>query len=355
MGKRNKKRKRKQGAVIVTTILIILFLTIFYTNGVSNNDDNDINNEYTEKNDKSDNSKNEKIIELKVTPEKYITYSDEKINLSSFKVLGVSENKKEVNIDKDIEFSITGDTFNIEDNMLLVSSNAITADNGILTISYGDISKNVEIKVFNNLDDNIDGSDIITNSDAYDMVVNKTRNLASDYVPSDLVPLDDIPTVLQNSEINQLRKAAYDALKELFLKAEEEKSFKLYARSGYRSYRTQNDLYNSYVANHGQLEADTFSAKPGQSEHQSGLSIDITCEAMNFQLDDTFFDTVEGKWVSENAHRFGFIIRYPKGKESITGYQYEPWHLRYVGKTLATEIYESQLTMEEYFEQLESN
>jgi D-alanyl-D-alanine carboxypeptidase len=160
---------------------------------------------------------------------------------------------------------------------------------------------------------------------------------------------------LQNPEINQLRKAAYDALKELFNKAKEEKFFTLYARSGYRSYRTQTDLYNSYVSNHGQSEADTFSAKPGQSEHQSGLAIDITCEAMNFQLDDTFFDTEEGKWVAENAHRFGFIIRYPKGKESITGYQYEPWHLRYVGKTLAEEIYESQLTMEEYFEQFGSN
>ncbi len=78
--------------------------------------------------------------------------------------------------------------------------------------------------------------------------------------------------------------------------------------------------------------------------------MDITCAAMNFQLDDTFGNTDEGKWVSENAHRFGFIVRYPKGKEDITGYFYEPWHIRYLGVELATKVYESGLTLEEYME-----
>lgn len=185
---------------------------------------------------------------------------------------------------------------------------------------------------------------------AIDALVNKKNNLSSTYVPEDLVKLEGIPTVLENPEINQLREMAYIALKDLFQAATDEEGYELHARSGYRSYGTQRDLYNSYVKNHGQAAADKYSAKPGQSEHQTGLSMDITCAAMNFQLDDTFGNTDEGKWVSENAHRFGFIVRYPKGKEDITGYFYEPWHIRYLGVELATKVYESGLTLEEYME-----
>lgn len=191
---------------------------------------------------------------------------------------------------------------------------------------------------------------MVEDPSATDALVNKKNNLPSTYVPQDLVKLEGIPTVLENPEINQLREPAYLALKELFQAAADEKNYELHARSGYRSYGTQTDLYNSYVKNHGQAAADKYSAKPGQSEHQTGLSMDITCAAMNFQLDDTFGNTDEGKWVSENAHRFGFIVRYPKDKEDITGYFYEPWHIRYLGVELATKVYESGLTLEEYME-----
>lgn len=191
---------------------------------------------------------------------------------------------------------------------------------------------------------------IVDNPGALDVLVNRKNNLPDTYVPKDLVALTEVPTVLSNPEINQLRKIAYEALIDLFLAAKEEESYELHARSGYRSYNTQVSLYSSYVKNHGQKAADTFSAKPGQSEHQTGLSMDITCANMNFQLDDSFGETEEGKWVAENAHRFGFIIRYPKGKEDITGYMYEPWHIRYLGIELATKVYESGLTLEEYFE-----
>ncbi len=191
---------------------------------------------------------------------------------------------------------------------------------------------------------------IVESPEAYDVLVNKKRNLPKSYVPEDLVKLTDVPTVLDNPEINQLREPAYNALKELFTAAKEEKNYDLFARSGYRSYGTQESLYKSYVANRGQAAADKFSAKPGQSEHQTGLSMDITCEAMNYLLDDTFGETDEGKWIAENAHRFGFIIRYPKDKEDITGYMYEPWHIRYLGTDLAKKVYESGLTLEKYFE-----
>ncbi len=190
----------------------------------------------------------------------------------------------------------------------------------------------------------------IQNPENIDVLVNKKRNLPDTYVPEDLVTLSEVPTVLLNPEVNQLRSAAYEALKKLFGAANEEEGYVLCARSGYRSYNTQASLYSSYVASYGEQAADKYSAKAGQSEHQTGLSIDITCEAMNYTLDTTFAETEEGKWVSENAHRFGYIVRYPKGKEVITGYSYEPWHIRYLGIELATEVYESGLTMEEYFE-----
>jgi D-alanyl-D-alanine carboxypeptidase len=129
----------------------------------------------------------------------------------------------------------------------------------------------------------------------------------------------------------------------------------LVARSGYRSYATQTALYNSYVNSYGQEYADKYSARPGTSEHQTGLAMDITAESINFQLDDSFGKTKEGLWLADNAHRYGFVIRYPEGMEGITGYFYEPWHVRYLGVRLATNIYKSGLTLEEYYINLENN
>ena len=117
---------------------------------------------------------------------------------------------------------------------------------------------------------------------------------------------------------------------------------KLNIISGFRSYKYQEKLYNDYVKEFGIEKTNTFSAKPGHSEHQTGLAIDI-CEDS-----DNFIGTKEDIWLQENAYKFGFIIRYPKGKEYITGYKYEPWHLRYVGKKHAKKIYDKQLTLEEY-------
>ena len=351
MSRRNK-RKRQRFIVIITAVLIILFLLIFKTiNGNIKEDPDTSTNLPNDNKEPIEDVKDNEIIEIKISPEIYTARTGESIDLSNFKIEALYKSGKTETINEDISFTTNGDILKNENDKIIVSDDALTADSGILRVSYEGVTSDITIKVFNTLQDNINEEGIVINESAYDMVVNKTRNLSSSYVPEDLVPLDGIPTTLKNPEVNQLRKVAYEALKELFLKAKEEKSFELYARSGYRSYYTQVDLYNSYVSNHGQEAADTFSAKPGQSEHQTGLAMDITCEAMNFLLDDTFFDTEEGKWVAENAHRFGFIIRYPKGKEDITGYQYEPWHLRYVGETIATEIYEKQITLEEYFEQ----
>ena len=112
--------------------------------------------------------------------------------------------------------------------------------------------------------------------------------------------------------------------------------------SGFRSHQKQIELYNRYVARDGKDAADTYSARPGHSEHETGLTFDIGA------VDDNYGETAPGKWLASHAHEYGFIIRYPKGKEHITKYQYEPWHVRYVGVEHATKIYENQLTLEEY-------
>lgn len=134
---------------------------------------------------------------------------------------------------------------------------------------------------------------------------------------------------------------ANEALKKLQNAANKE-GYSLPLISGYRSYSTQNSIYNSYIKRWGQEYTDTVSARPGHSEHQTGLAFDVG------QLSSSFGDTEEGVWLKENCYKYGFIIRYLKGKEKITGYSYEPWHIRYVGVDVATEIMQKNITLEEY-------
>lgn len=188
----------------------------------------------------------------------------------------------------------------------------------------------------------------INNSSSLAVLVNKKRSLSGNYEPEDLVTVE-VPITGRN-ENKKLRKEAADKLKELFEEAKEN-GFKLYALSGYRSYQLQVEIFTNYAKKKGEEEANRSSARPGQSEHQTGLVMDITSESVDLVLTGEFGETPEGIWVAENAHRYGFIIRYPKGKEHITGYIYEPWHLRYMGKELATDVYNSGLTYEEYLEE----
>ena len=186
----------------------------------------------------------------------------------------------------------------------------------------------------------------IVNDDSLTVLVNKHNSLSENYVPEDLVTVS-VPTVLENPEVRQMRKEAADALKQMFDEAIKDGVY-LHARSGYRSYQTQVQLFNNYVSRHGEEAANRYSARPGQSEHQTGLVMDITSESVNFQLTEQFGDTEEGIWLRDHAHEFGFIIRYPKDMEHITGYIYEPWHIRYMGVDVAKEVYESGLTYEEF-------
>lgn len=188
----------------------------------------------------------------------------------------------------------------------------------------------------------------VSNGDSKLVLVNKNYALDSSYAPSDLV----LPNVLalgheQNKTI-YLREEASQHLEQLFSAAEQEAGLIFLARSGYRSYETQVSLYQRYVDQNGQEAADRFSARAGHSEHQTGLAIDVTADSVNGQLTTEFGKTAEGIWLKDNAHRFGYIIRYLEGRESETGYQYEPWHIRYVGVEAATEIYENNWILEQY-------
>jgi D-alanyl-D-alanine carboxypeptidase len=166
------------------------------------------------------------------------------------------------------------------------------------------------------------------------LLVNKTYGLPSDYYP-DVDP------------------EAKDKVDQMIRAAREEINREIIAFSGFRSYNYQKKLYNSSVETDGEEYAQRYSAKPGHSEHQTGLAFDLGGQ-MEYWLEPEFADTEEGIWLAENAHRFGFILRYPKDKEHITGYAYEPWHFRYVGEDHAKRIYEENLTLEEYLLEEES-
>lgn len=184
------------------------------------------------------------------------------------------------------------------------------------------------------------------------VVVNKRRQLDPEtYKPANLV----VPNVAlqdpKESEEMKLRGEAASALELLIAAAKKEAGHELMLASGYRGYMFQENLYNRYVREEGQASADIQSARPGHSEHQTGLAADVAAAGNDGDcvIEECFADTPEGKWVAKNAHRFGFIIRYKKDKTDVTGYQYEPWHLRYVGDALATEIYKQNTTLEEFF------
>lgn len=178
-------------------------------------------------------------------------------------------------------------------------------------------------------------------------IVNKKRSLPSGYVPPNL-KVPGVRLRLSNaSEQMKIGSETSVAVEELF-SAAKAAGFSLVFASGYRSESYQKQLYDSYVQQDGQEAADRYSARPGTSEHQTGMAFDVCVDGSGCELEESFGNTPEGEWIAKHAHEFGLIVRYLPGKESITGYQYEPWHLRYVGKELASELHQKGLTMEEF-------
>lgn len=182
----------------------------------------------------------------------------------------------------------------------------------------------------------------ITNATYIDgvLIVNKTYALPKNFKPSN--PYQKVNGQRYCSLC--IDKTTYEHFQEMKADAEAI-GLNIWIQSGYRSYDLQKDLYDDYVLRDGKAMADTYSARPGHSEHQTGLAFDLNT------ITDDFAYTDEGKWVNEVAYKYGFILRYPKGKDHITGYKYEPWHLRYVGYDLASKLYNNGdwITLEEYF------
>jgi LAS superfamily LD-carboxypeptidase LdcB len=177
------------------------------------------------------------------------------------------------------------------------------------------------------------------------LLVNKKHALPSSYVPSKLVN-PNVPS--SDRSKTQMTPEAAKALEALFAQASKD-NIKLTAISGYRSYARQDTIFRSNVIKYGSATAaNQFSARPGESEHQTGLAMDVSSPSVGNNLTQSYANTREGKWLRENAPKFGFIVRYEKGKEHITGYQFEPWHLRYVGKDASTNIAYRNIVLEEY-------
>ena len=194
------------------------------------------------------------------------------------------------------------------------------------------------------------GKQVVTNEESVTVIVNKERSLPDGYEPGDLVEPDVPFSFDEPHEKRHMRQEAAEALEKLFAAADSE-GIELRAVSGYRSYARQKSVYESHVASKGEAEASRISAFPGTSEHQTGLTIDVSSPSAGNALEQAFGQTKEGLWLADNAPEYGFIIRYPEGREGITGYVYEPWHIRYVGEDLALDIAQSGLTLEEYFDE----
>lgn len=180
---------------------------------------------------------------------------------------------------------------------------------------------------------------MVTNTDSYSVLVNKNNKLEKDYVPNDL----EMISIKYSNYSKYLRHDAKEAFEKLSHDASL-LNYRIIAVSAYRDYHYQEELFNYYVNEKGLEYALNCSAKSGHSEHQTGLAVDV--EGSNFDYDN-FENSKEFNWMRKNAHKYGFILRYPKGKENITGFKYEPWHYRYVG-SIATYIYDNNLTLEEY-------
>lgn len=233
-----------------------------------------------------------------------------------------------------------------ENGNVIISKDALTGEEITVNVLYNSkirkLNQSYNYLVKYSLKSSIDESGIILAPDRIDVLVTKSRHLPKNYIPDDLIKVN----IKFLSPYNKMQKEAAIALENLFTYAKKQ-GYTLYGVSAYRSYDLQRKLYNKFVSLIGVKKASTRVALSGVSEHQTGLGVDITSKSA-VDKGIKFGSTKESKWIADNAYKYGFILRYPKGSEDITGYMYEPWHLRYVGVNLAKKIYESGLTFEEY-------
>lgn len=329
---RKKKNKIRMDRLFI--LFLIVALIIFACYKLVNKDDN--NNELNKPNETD--SIESKFVNVD-------EYNSEKLD----DYINFYNKNKDVDV-KNIVKLVNKEIDKIEDFtyddiiMVLLDEDYYIAKNTNRYIDYS--HKNTDLtpkEIITNVNSNID-YEFYTNVKSSDLskgnliLVNKYNKLDSSYVPENLVYIEEP----YSPDGGRMTKDAYEAFKKMVDAADEDGLY-LFSLSPYRSYDLQNNLYEGYASRDGYDEADTYSARPGSSEHQTGLAVDIN------SVEDDFAYTKEAKWLAENAYKYGFILRYPKGKEYITGYQYEPWHYRYVGTEISKEIYEKNITFEEYY------
>jgi len=183
---------------------------------------------------------------------------------------------------------------------------------------------------------------------SYLALVNRHFRLSSDFSPADLSVVNALNIYGNMNQWIQMRATAARAMELMLDTAYEDEGHVIIIVSGYRSYETQTSVHNNHIANRGEAEARRVSARPGHSEHQLGLAMDLSTFGLGGQLSSQFSSTPEGNWIKNHAHRFGFIIRYPANREPDTGFIYEPWHLRYIGVEAATQMYGTGWILEEF-------
>ncbi len=286
-----RKRKKKNKSIVLFIFIVLIIIGIYFiTNNPKETGDNVKQANVTE--DTKDNTKDEITLEEKLAQEKYFI----KNNLKRY-----------------VDYYNKNNSLSL--NKVITDVNANLDKEKYKDVFETDLSKG-------NL-----------------MLVNKYYYLKDNYIPNDLVVLTDEYNIGKN---NTMRKVAADAFMEMSNAALLE-NISIKNASAFRSYDYQVTLYNNYVSKDGKEAADTYSARPGFSEHQTGLATDIN------QINSGFENTDAFKWLDKNAHKYGFILRFPKNKEDVTGYTYESWHYRYVGKEVAKIIKDENLTLEEYY------
>lgn len=295
----------------------------------------------------------EVIIELN-SSEDPIIYTGEKTDiLNDIKtdnyysdISKITINVSETVTEQSVVYSPKSDTQQYDQNQEINTIKTFT--NHIL------VSEDVEVVNVTNLVSteqsygNSERSIYIDNPSSITAVVNKNRMLESSYIPDNLVSITVQST--KSGNYNLIRADVLPNLEAMFAAAKDD-GINLTVTSPYRSYNTQQSLFNNYVAKDGLEEALKYSAPPGASEHQTGLVVDIgeiNGKYGNFTTD--FGKGDAGIWLANNSYKYGFVLRYPEGKETITTYQYEPWHFRYIGVEEATNIYNSGKTLEEFYE-----
>ena len=296
----------------------------------------------------------EDVVKIRELDESVQTYFESSYNKQLLDYLN-NENFEASNMSDYLKYSEYGDTdtviflvnngyFNNELTVDLFKDKWFIMDNLDTYLKYGEVISDVRSLVeYVNTRAYLKGYEDYkeADTDKGNLIIANKLSYLGDYVPDDLVNVDG-SYCMQDGVM--LKSEAYEHLKQMFEAAREE-DYYFYISTAYRSYDFQKALYDSYLLKDSAEVVDSYSSRPGFSDHQTGLACDIGMPGYKFEM---FTDTDECRWLHENAYKYGFILRYPEGKENITKYKYESWHFRYVGVEVSTYIYENNITLEEY-------